>query len=181
MREKVIQKRRIYTGRVINVRNDKVLLPNGKTARREFIEHPGAVAAVVFADKKNIILLRQYRYPVGRITWEIPAGKFDGKESRLQCLKREVAEETGMMPKKTKFLLSYLPTSAFSTEVLHIFAAWDLKPCAAKPDEDEFLQTRIVSLERCYEWILKGRIKDSKTIIALLAWERYKKKLDIKL
>lgn len=179
MKEKIFKKNYVYRGRVINVRNDTVILPNKRKATREFMEHPGAVAALTFLNPKKMVLLRQYRYPVKEVTWEIPAGKLDKNEKPLSCIKRELAEETGMKAKRFKHLIDYWPTSAFSTELIRIYVAWDLSGAKAMPDDDEFLETRIVDINKCYEWIKKGRIRDSKTIIAFLAWANFGRQLNI--
>lgn len=171
MKETLLKKSTIYKGRVIDVRNDRVQLPNKKTAYREFIVHPGAVAVLPFIDKKRIILLRQYRYPIGEVTWEIPAGKIDASETPLCCIKRELGEETGFQASRYKQLMSYWPSAAFSTEIIYIYVAHGLRPLKAPhPDEDEFLETKFVKLTTCFQWIKTGKIKDSKTILALLGW-----------
>jgi ADP-ribose pyrophosphatase len=115
----------------------------------------------------NIVFVRQFRYPVNEITYEIPAGKLDKNEKPLKCVNRELEEETGFKAKKIEKLLSFWPTPAFSNEVLHIYKALDLVKGKTNPDEDEFINTVIVPYKKAIEMIKKGKIKDSKTIIAL--------------
>ena len=168
LKEKVYKKNRIYTGKAINFCKDDIVLPNGNKAIREYIDHPGAVAIVPFINKTDIIMVKQYRYPVDKITYEIPAGKLDKKESLLKCAKRELKEETGYTAKNIKKLISFYPSSAFSNEELIIYIAKNLMAGKQNPDEDEFIQNTIVPFKKALQMIKQGKIKDSKTIIALL-------------
>ncbi|MCL2389243.1 MAG: NUDIX hydrolase, partial [Elusimicrobia bacterium] len=121
-----------------------------------------------FLDSKRIILVKQYRYPVKKITYEIPAGKLDYRESLLKCLKRELQEETGYAARSIKKLISFWPTPAFSDEILHIYVAKGLKKSGkATPDFDEFIDTEIFNFDDVFEMIKTGKIQDSKTVIAL--------------
>ena len=165
--EKVYKKKKVYVGKAVDFCNDTVILPNNKKATREYIDHPGAVAIVPFVNKTNIILVKQFRYPINKITYEIPAGKLDGKEPLLKCAKRELKEETGYTAKKIEKLISFWPSPAFSNETLHIYKAMDLVPGKNNPDEDEFLTNFIISLKQAYEMVKLGKIKDSKTVIAI--------------
>jgi len=175
LKEKKYSRTKIYNGRSLNFFVDKVLLPNKKVATREYTEHPGAVTVLPFIDEKNIVLVRQYRYPVRKITYELPAGKLSKKESLKKCVQRELIEETGFMASKIKKLISFWPTPAFSTEVLHIFSATGLKPVKSSPDEDEFLEKTIIPFETALKWIKNGKIKDSKSIIGILFWKMFNK------
>ncbi|MEI8218751.1 MAG: NUDIX hydrolase [Elusimicrobiota bacterium] len=170
MIEKISACRRVYTGRAVNFSVDTIVLPDGKKATREFMEHPGAVAVIPFIDEKHIVLVRQYRYPVKEVTWELPAGKIDPGEKIQVCVKRELEEETGYVAARIRKLVSFWPTPAFSDEVLHIFAAHGLTERNKCPDEDEFIEHKIVSLTQALSWIKTGKIRDSKTIIGLLYW-----------
>ncbi|MFC1523130.1 NUDIX domain-containing protein [Elusimicrobiota bacterium] len=159
----------------VNFINDVVELPNGKTATRMYIDHPGAVAIVPFLSKKKVILLKQYRYPVGKTILEFPAGKLDRGESPLACARRELLEETGYYPKKIKKFTSYWPTAAFCTETLHIYKAWDLEArTPGTQDPDEFLEMMEVNFDQVIEWIRIGKILDSKTVVAALALKCFK-------
>lgn len=169
LKETCLRRKTVYAGSAVDFRVDTVLLPGGKRAPREFLDHPGAVAVVPFLDPKTLVLVRQYRYPVGRVTLEIPAGKLDGKEGRLGCLRRELREETGYRAGRIEPLLSYWPTPAFANELLHVYLAWDLRPGAMHPDPDEFIEPLKVPFDTALEWVLCGKIKDSKTVISLLA------------
>jgi ADP-ribose pyrophosphatase len=167
--EKPFKKKTIWHGRAINFRVDTVKLPNGKKATREFIDHPGAVAIVPFLDKNHVVMVRQYRHPVGEVTLELPAGKLDKGESLMKCLKRELQEETGYTARKITPLISYWPTPAFANEVLHLYLAENLKPGKMNTDEDEFLQCVVVPFEKALKMVKRGEIRDSKTVIGLLS------------
>lgn len=167
--ETFVRKKTIWRGRAIDFRVDTVRLPNGKAATREFIDHPGAVGVIPFVDKNTVVMVRQYRHPVGEVTLEMPAGKLDEGESPLTCVKRELREETGYTARKISKLVDYWPTPAFANEVLHLYVAEGLKAGKMQTDEDEFLSCVTVPFDEALAMALDGRIRDSKTIICLLA------------
>lgn len=157
----------------MNFNADKVLLSNGKTATREYIDHPGAVAVLPVLPDGSVVLVRQFRYPIGVVTWEIPAGKMHGRnDNPLRRARAELAEETGYRAGRIEKLLDFWPCCAFSNEKLHIYLGRDLKPGPAKPDDDEFLNVRNVPFSKALKMTENGGIKDSKTIIALLAYDK---------
>lgn len=156
-------------GRAVGFRIDNVRLPNRKAATREFLEHPGAVAVVAMAAPRRIVLVRQFRYAVGQTTYEIPAGKIDPGESLLTTARRELREETGMRAGRMRKLLSFWPTPAFGNEIIHVYLATNLKAGIAQPDDDEFVEAVEWPIEKVESAIRSGRIKDSKTIIGVLA------------
>lgn len=167
--EILVQERVVYRGRCVNFRDDKVRLPNGKPAGREYMDHPGAVGIIPFVDSRNICLVRQYRHPVRETTLELPAGKLDHGEDALGCVRRELKEETGFTAKKISLLLRYWPTPAFANEVLHLYVAEGLTPGKHAPDEDEFIEPVVMPFEKALGLIKRGKIMDSKTVIGLLA------------
>lgn len=169
LREKLFKRRKIYGGSAVGFSADVVSLPDGKRAVREYMEHPGAVAVLPFLDKKNILLVEQYRFPVKEITLEIPAGKLDRGEKPLACVRRELEEETGYYAGRVNKVCSFWPTPAFSDEIIHVYTAGKLVKTKSCPDSDEFIRARACPLEKVLEWIKSGRIRDSKTIIAVLA------------
>jgi ADP-ribose pyrophosphatase len=174
--EAPVRRRRVHKGRAVDFWVDTVRLPSGGTATREYLGHPGAVAVV--AVKKGgrdpeLLFVRQYRYPVKKVTWELPAGKLDPKERVLSCVHRELEEETGFRAGKVRRMLSYWPTPAFADEVIHIFEATRLRPGSFRPDEDEFLEVESIPLSRALRMIRRGLIQDSKTIIGLLSYSRW--------
>jgi len=166
--ERFVRSRRVWHGRAVDFRVDTVLLPDGRRVAREYLAHWGAVAVVPFIGD-DIVLVRQYRHPVRRVTWELPAGKLHRGEAVLSCLKRELHEETGYTAGRIRKLIGFWPTPAFSNELIHVFVADRLKPGRMHPDHDEFLSSMRVPFEKALRWVLAGRIRDSKTVIALLA------------
>ncbi|MDA8243286.1 MAG: NUDIX hydrolase [Elusimicrobia bacterium] len=169
--EKRHKKRLIFSG-TVNFRADTVTIPNGKKATREFVDHPGAVAVLPVLSDGRVVFVRQFRYPVGQATLEIPAGKLhSAKDDPLARVKAELKEETGYTARKIERVLSYWPTPAFSTEVLHIYFAAGLTGGKPDPDEDEFLTLEILPFEKAWRMVKTGKIRDSKTVIALQAWK----------
>lgn len=174
LRETYIKRLKEIRGRAVGFRIDQVRLPNNKPAIREYLDHPGAVAVLPILSPGKVIMVRQFRYPVNEITLEIPAGKLDKGEPPLKCVNRELEEETGYKAGRVQKLLSFWPTAAFANEAIHIYTAENLKKGHPHLDEDEFLRCEEWSLKNLFTEINEGRIKDAKTIIALLA---YKKRL----
>jgi ADP-ribose pyrophosphatase len=169
LKEKTFKRRRLYKGKSVDFYADLIKLPNKKTALREYITHPGAVSVIPFLNTRDIVLVKQYRYPVKKITYELPAGKVSPGENLLGCAKRELMEETGFKTGRIKKLISYWPSPAFSTELLHIYVAGKLTPVESSPDEDEFIDRIILPFDEALKWVYKGKIRDSKTIIALFS------------
>lgn len=170
-RERFVRKGRIFQGNAVGFRMDHVRIPGGGVRQREYMTHPGAVGALALSGKNKILLVKQYRYPVGEFTYEIPAGKLGKRENPLSCMKRELEEETGHRAKKIVKLLSFWPTAAFSDEVIHLYLATDLIATQAHPDDDEFLELVEFSPAQIEKLIRSGKIRDSKTLIAYLAWK----------
>jgi ADP-ribose pyrophosphatase len=166
--ERFVKKRVVWRGNAVDFRVDTVRLPNGKLATREYLDHPGAVGVVPFIDRENIVMVRQYRHPVGEVTLELPAGKLDPGESVLTCLRRELLEETGCRARVIKPLIRYWPTPAFANEVLHLYVAEGLTRGAAQTDEDEFLECVTLPFTKAVDMVRRGKIKDSKTVVGLL-------------
>lgn len=169
LKETAVEKEYVYKGKIINLRRDKALLPNGKTALREVIEHPGGVCVVPIGADGNITLVRQFRYPYSEEILEIPAGKRDKSgEDPLECGKRELKEETGMTAENYTFLGRLYPSPGYCGEVIWMYAATGLFKGEQCPDDDEFLNVESYSLEKAVEMILSGEITDSKTQAAIL-------------
>jgi len=171
MKEKYYKTKFDYKGKAVSFTSHEIILPNGKKAIREYLIHPGATAVLPFINKDTVALVKQYRYPVKEITLEVPAGKIDPGETPYNCVKRELKEETGYTAKKIIKLNTFWPTPAFSDEVLHIYAAFGLSKDKASPDEDEFISYHAVSFKKLLALVRSGKIKDSKTIIAVLYWQ----------
>ena len=164
-----VRKREIYHGKSVHFRCDLVRLPDGATATREFLDHPGAVGVVPLLPGGRVVLVRQYRYPVGEHTYEVPAGKLARGEDPRACVRRELREETGYRARTIRPLLEYWPTPAFANELLRLYVARGLTPGRMDPDDDEFVEPLVLPVSRALRWVFSGKIRDSKTVISLLA------------
>jgi len=170
-RERFVKKVHHHQGHAVGFQIDRIRLPDGKLANREFLTHPGAVGALAFAGPDKIVLVKQYRHPVRQFTLEIPAGKLGKGENPLACIKRELSEETGYKAGRIRKLLYFWPTGAFSDEVIHLYIADRLTLAEAHPDDDEFLEVVTVSPKQMDRMIRSGKIHDSKTLIAYSLWK----------
>ena len=169
--EKKISGESVFDGKLLHVRRDTVLLPNGHETVREWVKHPGASAVLPVLEDDSVILVRQYRYPVGRVTLEIPAGKLDvAGEDPLECAKRELKEETGYSAASYEKLFSLATTVGFSDEWIHIYLAEGLTAGEDCPDEDEFINTVRMPLDEAVKKIYDNTIVDGKTVTALLMY-----------
>ena len=169
LEEKQLTAKYLYKGKIIKLRLDEAELPNGNTALREIVEHPGGVCVAALTDNDEILLVKQFRYPYEEIIYEIPAGKRDSKqENPLDCGIRELKEETGATAQKFIFLGELYPTPAYINEVTYMYAATGLSFGDSNPDEDEFLAVEKMPLDILIEKIMAGEIKDAKTQTAIL-------------
>jgi ADP-ribose pyrophosphatase len=166
--EKPISSDLIYDGRVVHLYVDTVQLPNGKTAKREVIRHVGAVALVPIDSSGNIVMVRQYRHPLGRILLEIPAGTLNPNEDPDLCAVRELQEETGYKPGHLEKLGGIYLAPGYSSEFIHLYIATELSESRLNMDEDEFIEIVRLPLQEALKRIGTGEIADSKTISALL-------------
>ena len=166
--EKFLESTVAFEGNLLTVCCDKVELPNGKQAGREFIRHPGAVAVVPITQDGRVVLVRQYRYPIGKAILEVPAGKLDKGEHPDDCARRELEEETGYVAHNIRKLSSIYTTPGFTDEVIHLYVADHLTLAKQRPDEDEFLDVEVYSKEQVKAMIQDGTINDAKSMLALL-------------
>lgn len=161
----------IHQGRIFDYYQDTMEFENGKTAVWDTIVHNGAAAVIPVREDGKILLVKQYRNPVDRITLEIPAGKRDSaEEDTFVCAVRELEEETGYRSDKVEKLLTFTSAIAYSTEILDIYVARDLVPTAQHLDEDEFIDVEAYSAEELKKMIFDGKIQDSKTIAGIMAY-----------
>lgn len=168
LREKTIESKRIYEGRILNLRIDTVEMPGGRRATREIVEHKGAVAIVPLIDTDVVVMVRQYRQPTGEALLEIPAGTLDKNEDPDDCASRELIEETGYKPGNLqKMFRSYL-APGYSSEMLHTYLATDLEKVTAAPEEDELLEVVTFDLDEAVAMTGSDQIKDAKSICGLL-------------
>lgn len=168
LKEKTLSQEIKYNGRILNLRVDTVLLPNGKQAKREVVEHSGGVCVVAFDENDNLLMVKQFRYPYGEITLEIPAGKINYGEDPKECGARELTEETGYVAKELTKLAHLYPTPAYDSEIIHIYLAKQLTKSSQHLDEDEFLSVERVPFDKAVEMVMNNEIPDSKTQIAIL-------------
>ena len=161
----------VFSGRLLKVQRDHVTLPNGNDTTREYIRHPGAVAIVPVLEDGRVVLVKQCRYPLGTLLWEIPACKLDHGEAEDpdECAKRELSEETGYDAAHWQRLVSIATTPGFSDEIIHLYKAWGLQEYAQHTDEDEFIGVQAFSPEQLKKMIAEGELYDAKTLCALYA------------
>ena len=165
--ETLIEQETVAQGKFLQLRRDKVSLPNGNIAWREYIEHPGAVAMVALTADGHIVLERQYRHPCRAVFIEVPAGKLDKDEAPLLAAARELKEETGYHAATWQHLADIPLCIGYSNEILHYYLATDLTLGERELDEGEFLDVFTVPLKEALAMSLDGRITDAKTIVAL--------------
>lgn len=157
----------IYQGKIISVQVDDVRLPDGTEGKREIVKHPGAVAIIPFKQDDTIVLVRQFRKPLEKEIYEIPAGKLEAGEDPLTCSKRELKEETGYTADRLEFVTSFYTSPGFANELLYLFVASGLRQGQAEPDLDEFVENVEVSLDEAFQLMETEQIHDAKTIFAL--------------
>ena len=169
--EHTLSSKTVYRGNLLHVLEDQVRLPDGKTAQREYIRYPGAVMMVPFLDPQTVVLERQFRYPIGRHFYEIPAGKIDRGEDPLAAARRELREECGYEAGEWLRLATVHPCIGYSDEAIELYLARNLTQVGHARDDEEFLEVVSVGFAETLSWIRDGRITDQKTIIGLL-WAR---------
>jgi len=168
---------KILSGRFLQVFSDQVTLPDGKSTFREFIVHPGAVMVIALLiddmDQTRIVLERQFRYPMGQVMIELPAGKRDGQEDLLLCAQRELREETGYNAAQWAHAGVLHPCISYSTEYIDIWFAQGLQAGPRQLDAGEFLEVFSASSEEFFAWCRDGSITDAKTLTGALWLQNY--------
>lgn len=167
-KEITLKEENIYTGKILNLKRKKVLLPDKKEAIREVVEHNPSVCAVVITKRKKIVLVGQYRKAVEEFLWEIPAGIVEDGEAPRQAVIRELGEETGICPSKVKKLMEFFPTPGFCNEKLILYMAQERKRFSQRCEFDENIQVKEFSINEALLMVKGGKIKDAKTIIGIL-------------
>ncbi len=171
--EKKLESSNVFSGKLINVREDTVELVNGNHAMREIVDHPGGVVILAVDTDKKAYMVRQYRYAVAGELIEAPAGKMEPGERPIQSAMRELSEETGLEAEQWIYFGMTYPSPGFSTETLHLFLALDLTKREEHPDEDEFLKVEKINFVELVEMAKSGAIPDGKTINILFMAEKY--------
>jgi ADP-ribose pyrophosphatase len=165
--EKRLGGRVLLSGGFLEVHKDDVSLPDGSHATREYIRHGGAVAVIPLLDDGRVVLVRQYRYPTGKVLLEIPAGKLDAGEAQLACARRELREETGYVAREWAYGGEIHNAAAYSSESIWIWLARGLVPGPARPDAGEFVETVTMTLDELAAVHDRGELPDVKTQLAL--------------
>jgi len=168
LKETLIDSKKVFEGSIITVKQERVVLVNGKEAGRDVVVHPGAVAVVAVTPENKIVLVRQYRHPVGEALLEIPAGKLDKGEDPEHCARRELEEETGYLAGRLKQLTAIYTTPGFCNEKITIYLATELAKTAQHLDDDEFLNREYCTFQEAQQMVADGRIHDAKSIVGLL-------------
>ncbi len=167
--EKTVKKNYIYEGKILNLRCDDALLPDGKPCKREIIEHSGG-ACVLYVENNAVLFVRQYRYAYGESIYEIPAGKLEKGEDPALAAARELEEEAGIRAEKLIHLYTVYPTPGYTNEKIYIYEATGGVKTQSRLDEGEFLDVEYIPLDKVKEMLKGGEIRDAKTIIALQAY-----------
>jgi ADP-ribose pyrophosphatase len=170
--EKKLASEEVFKGKLLHVMRDTVRLPDGNTATREYIDHPGAVMIVPRLPDGQLLFERQYRYPLARVFIEFPAGKIDPGEEPLATARRELLEETGFKAQRWSYLATLHPLITYSTERIEIYVAEELTHVGAQLDAGEFVETFTASLDDALAWLDRGEITDVKTMLGLLLLAR---------
>lgn len=170
--EHPLSTRLVYDGKLLRVREDQVQLPNGKESRREYIQHPGAAVVIPLLDSGEVLLERQFRYPLGREFIELPAGKIDPDEEPLETAKRELEEETGYQAEKWDFVTTMYPCIGYSNERLLFYVARSLRQVGHRRDEDELLEIFSLPLDQALQMVRRGEICEAKTVTGLFWLEK---------
>lgn len=164
-----------YRGLIVNVRLDRAELHNGRIVKREVVEHPGGVTVLPVDSEGNCYMVRQFRYPFGRMILEAPAGKLEPGEEPLLSAVRELSEETGFTADELVNMGTMYTSPGISSEILHLYLGLGLHAGESHPDEGEFLNVEKFSLSELSEMVMRGEIDDAKTALLILKAEKYLK------
>lgn len=174
LREETIESSQVYKGHFIELRRDRVRLPDGREAPREYVVHPGAVMIVAMLPDGKLVMERQYRYPVRQTMIEFPAGKLDAGEGGLACAQRELWEETGYKARRWAKAGIMHPVIGYATEIIEIWFADELTLGDRHLDEGEFLDVFTASLDELEAWVRDGQLTDVKTIVGMMWLSKYR-------
>ena len=166
--EKTLSKNLVYDGRIFKVYCDDIIDVYENPSKREIIEHNGGVTIAALDDEENILMVRQYRYAIGKNILELPAGKLETGENPLECAKRELIEETGYEAEHFEFLGDLWPSPGYTAEKLYIYFAKSLKFKGQNFDPSEYVELEKIPLKKAYKMVLDNEIEDAKTQIGIL-------------
>lgn len=167
LKETTVSQETIYEGIIVNVRRDQARLADGRVTNREVIEHPGGVAVFAMDQENRVILVRQFRYPMGEVVLELPAGKLEKGEDPRDSGLRELAEETGLVPGNFVSMGCSFSSPGIMEEKIHLFFAEDLTQGETHPDDGEFLEVIRVPYEELLDMARRGEIKDGKSLAGI--------------
>ena len=173
--EETLSSRMVYDGRAVKLRVDTVRMPSGRETMREIVEHSDCVAIIAVDDKGNILLVSQFRKSVEKELLEIPAGGIEPGEDPVDCVRRELREETGFLPRKVERLGGFYSSPGYCTEYLHLYLATDLVPSPLQAEDSENIRLDRVPLAQISGLIASGSICDAKSIAGLLTFLEYRK------
>lgn len=166
--ERTIDTTEIYNGRIVHLKEDTVVLPDGRVSKRELVLHKGGVGVLALTDENEVFMVRQYRKPYEEAVLEIPAGKLEDAEDAQKAGLRELAEETGYRAKTIMPLGKYYPTPGYCNEIIHLFLAKDLEYVGQNLDPGEFIEVEKIPFSKLVEMTMNNEIRDAKTAIAIL-------------
>ncbi|MBB6730469.1 NUDIX domain-containing protein [Cohnella zeiphila] len=167
--EETVSSQPIYGGRIISLQVDTVKLPDGETATREIVKHPGAVAVIAMLEDRMLVV-EQFRKALERAQVEIPAGKLEPGEDPMEAAGRELEEETGYRARTIRHLRSFSTSPGFADEVIHLYLAEDLERGEVRLDDEEFLTCEAITAEQADDYLASGKIFDAKTVLAVSLW-----------
>ncbi|WP_256210447.1 NUDIX domain-containing protein [Nitrosospira multiformis] len=170
--ETTVSSQKVFEGDLLHVYQDHARLPDGKVKIREYIAHPGAVVIIPLLDNGELVLERQFRYPLHRDFYELPAGKIDSGEDPLVCAQRELLEETGYTAKRWRYLATLHPCIGYSNEKLIYYLAQELTFEGANLDDGEYLEIFTLPPAEALEWVKEGKITDNKSVSGLFWAEK---------
>jgi len=168
---RVLTSQVVYRGPVFWVTTDYVIEPGGVRVRRDVVRHSGSVVILAVDEHRShphVLLERQYRHAAGSYLWELPAGRIDKGENALAAAKRELLEETGYTASRWKRILKFYASPGFVAETMNLYLARGLRAGTAQPEADEMIQQRLVPLSTAVRWVMRGTIRDAKTISGVL-------------
>ena len=172
--ERRVRSESVYEGHFLKVRRDEIRLPNGKTAWREHVVHPGAVMIVPITDDGLLIVERQYRYPLDRVLLEFPAGKLDPNETTLHCAQRELREETGFRAREWAYAGRMHNAPAYSNEFIEVWLARGLVAGPQELDDGEFVEVQTMTEAALFALAVTGELTDAKTMVGLLKLQQWR-------